>query len=211
MSSVDLRYNGGGLVNIAELLGDLLGRNRSTADVFSYTTYRPEKASQNSTRFFAPQPQSVAPLHIAFIGTGGTALASELVINAFIPYLHASAGLIGTNTFGKPVGQIPLDRAACDDRLRVIAFATQNSARAGNYFDGLAGTVEASCQAVDDLAHPLGDAQEGSTRQALDFLAGKSCTRIGTAQSPQALGAGRRELLTPDRPNTAQREVPGLF
>ena len=210
---VDLRYNGGGLISIAELMANLLGRDRSTTDVIEYTTFRPEKASSNTTAFFAPQPQSVAPQHIAFIGTGGTASASELVINALIPYLHERDALIGANTYGKPVGQIALDRTACDDRLRVIAFATQNSARQGDYFNGLAGTVQASCQAADDLSHPLGDAQESSTRQALDFLGGKSCTPISTAQTTQAAraAAGAHELLMPERPDTAQREVPGLF
>ena len=212
---VDLRYNGGGLVSIAELMGDLLGGNRSTSEVFDYIAFRPEKSAENSTRMFAPQPQSVSPTRIAFIGTGGTASASELVINAFIPYLHTGAGLIGTNTYGKPVGQIAVDRAACDDRLRVIAFATQNAARQGAYFDGLAGVVEASCQAGDDLAHPLGDPLEASTRSALDFLAGRSCTAISAAgQGALAVpskAVGRRELLVPDRPDTPQREVPGLF
>ncbi len=211
---VDLRYNGGGLVSIAELMGDLLGGGRSTSDVFAYTTFRPEKSAENDFKNFAPQPQSVAATKIAFIGTGGTASASELVINAFIPYLHANAGLIGTNTYGKPVGQIALDRAACDDRLRVIAFATQNSARQGDYFDGLATKVEASCQAVDDLTVPLGDPFEPSTRAALDFLAGRPCARIASGgQTTQALRAtgDRLDALTPERPNTAQREVPGLF
>ena len=207
---VDLRYNGGGLISIAELLGDLLGANRATSDVFDYTIFRPEKSSSNTTRNFSPQPQSVAPMRLAFIGTGGTASASELVINAFIPYLHANAALIGTNTYGKPVGQIALDRSACDDRLRVIAFATQNGARQGAYYDGLAATVEASCQAADDLTHPLGNPQEGSTRSALDFIEGKSCTRIATGATGQS-ARGNRELLMPARPDTAQREVPGLF
>jgi hypothetical protein len=63
------------------------------------------------------------------------------VINAFIPYFRANAALIGTNTFGKPVGQIGLDRAACDDRLRVVAFRTENAERQGDYFDGLASKV----------------------------------------------------------------------
>lgn len=217
---VDLRYNGGGLVSIAELFGDLLGANRSTSEVFSYTTFRTEKSSENETRFFEPQPQSVAPTRIAFIGTGGTASASELVINAFTPYLHADAGLIGTNTYGKPVGQIALDKEACDDRLRVIAFATQNAARNGNYFDGLATTVEASCQAADDITYPLGDAREASTRGALNFLQGKSCTRIATGavstaaartQSLDPVLLDRRDLLIPERPSTVQREVPGAF
>ena len=207
---VDLRYNGGGLVDIAALFDNLLGGNRLRSDVQSYTTFRPEKASQNSTSYFTPQPQSIAATKIAFIGTGGTASASELTINAMVPYLKANAALVGTNTFGKPVGQVPIDRAACDDRLRVIAFSTQNSAQQGFYYNGLAGTVAASCQAGDDLTHQMGDPAEASTRQALDFLAGRSCTPIGTGQTGQALTA-KRVLLTPPRPDTAQREVPGLF
>jgi carboxyl-terminal processing protease len=216
---VDLRYNGGGLVSIAELMGDLLGGNRSTSEVFDYVTFRPEKSSENSTRNFAPQPQSVSPTRIAFIGSGGTASASELVINAFTPFLHKNSALIGTNTYGKPVGQIALDRASCDDRLRVIAFATQNAARQGAYFDGLAPFMESSCQAGDDLTHQLGDPLEASTRSALDFLAGRSCSAIasggqGTQAAKQASTASAsvlRELLTPERPTTPQREVPGFF
>jgi len=208
---VDLRYNGGGLVSVATLLGDLLGGGRSTSDVLTRTTFRPEKASENETRYFASQPESIAPTRIAFIGMRGTASASELVINSFIPYLNANAGLIGTNTYGKPVGQIALDRSACDDRLRVVAFATQNSAGNSNYFGGLAGSVRASCQAPDDIGYQLGDPREASTRQALDFLAGASCTPISGTVSSQSVNQQRRDLLTPQRPGTAQREVPGLF
>jgi carboxyl-terminal processing protease len=208
---IDLRYNGGGLISIAELMGDLMGADRSSSDVFSYTTYRPEKASSNRTRFFQPQAQSVAPTRIAFIGTAASASASELVVNAFIPYLHARVGLIGTNTFGKPVGQIGLDRSACDDRLRVVALATQNAARNGGYYDGLAGTVEASCRATDDLTQPLGSVAEDSIRTALDFLAGRACTPIDTAATAQRVGAGARTLVSAVQPNAAQREVPGLF
>ena len=210
---IDLRYNGGGLVSIAELIGDLLGRTRSSTDVLDYTTFRSEKAANNETRYFQANAQSIAPTKIAFIGTGGTASASELVVNAQIPYLHANAALVGTNTYGKPVGQIAIDRSQCDDRFRIIAFATQNAARQGNYFDGLATVVEASCQAADDLNHPLGDPAEGSTRAALNFIAGIGCTKIGAAEvGTQSLSAqGKRELLTPDHPDTAQRETPGLF
>ena len=209
---VDLRYNGGGLVSIAELMGDLLGGNRA-GQVFSFTTFRPEKAQYNDSRLFAPQPQSIGALKIAFIGTGGTASASELVINAFLPYLHTNEALVGTNTYGKPVGQIAVDKAECDDRLRVIAFATQNAAHQGNYFDGLATTMEATCQAGDDIAHPLGDPTEASIRAALDFLGGRSCTRIaaGGGIGTEGVREGPRQLLTPERPTTMQREVPGTF
>ena len=213
---VDLRYNGGGLVSIAELASDLMGAARSTSQVVDYVTFRSEKSSNNTTRLFQPQPQSIAPMRLAFIGTGGTASASELVINAQLPYFGANMALVGTNTYGKPVGQIALDKAACDDRLRVIAFATQNADRQGAYYDGLATVVKASCQAADDVTYQLGDPREASTRAALNFLAGQSCTPIAssgdlTAQSVRTASAPRLELLTPDHPNTAQREVPGLF
>jgi len=220
---VDFRYNGGGLVSTAELLGDLLGGNRSTSEVFSNTTFRPSKSAENSTRRFAPLPQSVSPVKVAFIGTGATASASELVINSFIPYLGTNMALIGTNTFGKPVGQIALDRTACDDRLRVIAFSTRNSANSDAYFNGLAGTVPVTCRATDDFTRPLGNAGEASTRAALDFLQGRSCAPIASAGAAtsavaRTLDANRvplpsasLEMLTPQIPTPAQREVPGIF
>ena len=106
------------------------------------------------------------------------------------------------------MGQIALDRTQCDDRLRVIAFATQNRDRQGDYFSGLANTVQASCRASDDLAFPLGDPRESSVARALDFLAQRPCSAIGGIT---AAAKPPRELVTPERPSTAQREVPGLF
>ena len=219
---VDLRYNGGGLVSIAELFGDLLGGNRSPADVFDFMTFRPEKAANNSHHNFAPQAQSVSPLRLAFIGTGGTASASELVINGMLPFFRANEALVGANTFGKPVGQIAVDRTACDDRFRIIAFATENGAHQGTYFDGLATKMDVTCQAGDDISRQMGDPLEASTRVALDFLAGRSCTAISGAtpniagtgpqgQAAQQAFAMPRELLMPARPTAPQYQVPGLF
>ena len=206
---VDVRYNGGGLVSIAELFGDLMGADK-TGQPFSFTTFRASKANNNDSDNFGSQSQAIAATRIAFIGTTGTASASELLINAFTPYLRANNALIGTNTFGKPVGQIALDRAACDDRLRPVAFRTENAARQGDYFTGLAARVEASCSAGDDFTRQLGDPAEASVKVALDFLAGRTCSAIGSGgQSPQ--GAVNRNLIQPDAPTTLQREVPGAF
>jgi carboxyl-terminal processing protease len=210
---IDFRYNGGGLVSTAELMGDLLGGNRFTSDVFSVTRFRTSKSSNNETKRFAPQPQSVSPVKIAFISTNATASASELVMNAFTPFLGANAALVGSNSFGKPVGQIAVDQAACDDRIRVVAFAKDNAAGQGDYYSGLAGTMGTTCAAPDDITRPLGDPQEASLRAALDFVAGRSCTPVVAAQSAQGTSttAGRRILPLPDDPNIAQREVPGSF
>jgi carboxyl-terminal processing protease len=135
-----------------------------------------------------------------------------------LPYLGTNMTLVGSNTFGKPVGQIALDKAECDDRMRVVAFATGNSAGAGDYYNGLAPKIANSCAAGDDLSLPLGDAREASVRRAIDFLSGAGCpTRIAeasvgpAAQSSSARIVAEPEMLVPDRPNAAQRELPGLF
>ncbi|MEJ6595850.1 S41 family peptidase [Parasphingorhabdus sp.] len=220
---IDLRYNGGGLVRTAELLTDLLGQNRFASDVQGVTRFRASKSANDKTRNFRTQSQSVAPTRIAFITTGGSASASELVINAMIPYLDPNMALIGSDTYGKPVGQVGLDRSACDDRIRIIAFATENARGNANYFDGLASSLTNSCEAADDISLPLGDPGEASTARALGFLAGAACTPIGSAPSgatsstttvPSAQRAPAslpRELLMPAQPTPAQREVPGSF
>ncbi len=211
---VDLRYNGGGLVSIAELFGDLMGGGHA-GQVFSFTTFRPEKAAQyNSVKNFVAQTQTVAPTKIAFIGTGSTASASELVTNSMRPYLGASEALVGSNTYGKPVGQVALDRSACDDRLRAVAFRTENANHQGDYYTGLASVMERTCAAADDITHPLGDANETSIKVALDYLAGRSCTAF-TADTPGVQRAQTAEprnlLLSPSAPTASQRETPGLF
>ena len=215
---VDFRYNGGGLVATADLLGDLLGGNRSSGQIFEQMTFRTEKSANNSTHYFTTQPQAIAPLKLAFITTGGTASASELVVNGMLPYFTTNLALVGSNTYGKPVGQVAIDRASCDDRLRVIAFALRNASGSENYFNGLAGTVNVSCRAGDDLTRAMGDLLETSTRQALDFLAGRPCTAIAGSSTPGLAKPGGLEALQtepepliPAQPSPAQREVPGLF
>ncbi|HZG47342.1 MAG TPA: S41 family peptidase [Allosphingosinicella sp.] len=210
---VDLRYNGGGLVNTALLFSSLLMGNRSAPDVILNRTYRASKANLNATHFFNPQPQSIAATKIAFIGTGATASSSEIVMNAALPYLGPNAGLIGSNTFGKPVGQAYLNRPACDDRLISLAFNFKNANQQGDYFNGLASNFQSSCRADDDFLRPLGDPKEAMIRTALDFLAGRACTPIGSGASTQSLsgGAGARQLLTPAQPNASQSELPGVF
>ncbi|WP_338424255.1 S41 family peptidase [Sphingopyxis kveilinensis] len=214
---IDFRYNGGGLISTANLMGDLMGTGRS-GQIFSQTVFRASKAAENDEHRFNPGSQSIAPTRIAFIGTDSTASASELVINSMLPYLGANMTLVGSNTYGKPVGQIAVDRTECDDRMRVVAFATGNSAGQSDYYDGLGPKIANSCAAADDLTFPLGDPREASIRTAIDFLAGNACTtRIAeasvgaAARSSSAVARATPEMLVPDRPSAAQRELPGLF
>ena len=214
---IDLRYNGGGLVSVAYTLGDLMGLNRQ-GQVLEYLTFRESKSAENETYLFNPRAESVAPTRIAFIGTEGTASASELVINAMQPYLGSNMALIGRNTYGKPVGQIAIDLPACDDRLRLVAFQGENASRQGGYYTGLASTIPNTCAAEDDTQYQLGDPREVMVATALDFLAGRSCTPITASAArtlsldpPVGLRDDGRRLLRLERPGTVGREVPGAF
>ncbi|HSN72825.1 MAG TPA: S41 family peptidase [Steroidobacteraceae bacterium] len=207
---VDLRYNGGGLVATAELLGDLLGAARSNSDVFSRTRFNDARAAANdSTRFFRDEAAAVAPVRIAFLTTDYTASASELVINSMAPW--AEVAIVGDNTFGKPVGQSAFDLAACGDRLRLVTFRTDNALDQGGYFEGLAPYLTFACSAPDDLARPMGDPAESMTSAALDWLGTGQCgSVIGSAASRKTLldAAPRSvEKATPHR----RDELPGVF
>lgn len=219
---IDLRYNGGGLVSVAGVMGDLLGGNRTTNEIFYQLTFRESKSIENEIRRFGVRSQATSPVKMAFITSGASASASELVVNGFVPYLNDQLAMIGSNTFGKPVGQVGIDNpAGCDDRLRVVAFTTRNAANSDNYFGGLVDAVRVSCSATDDLTQALGNPNEASIRQALGFLRGESCTAISrTATGVERAAAARGEFrgglaelepLEAERPTIAQRNVPGLF
>ena len=209
---LDLRYNGGGLVSVAELLGDLMADGLE-GQVFSRTLLRPSKAAENSTDVFSEQPEQIRAMKLAVIGRGGTASASELVTNSMIPYLGENIALVGMNTYGKPVGQFAFDQSACDDRLRAVTFKTVNANDQGEYFSGLASVMPNTCRAGDDIFTQLGDPAEASVKVALDFLAGRTCTPImgGNEVSRASVGQGQSLLVQPARPNAVQRDNPGVF
>ena len=209
---IDFRYNGGGSLTTAELMGDLLGRNFN-GQLFERIAYRDSKSQFNESYNFNVRSQSIAPTKIAFIGTSATASASELVINGMQPYV-ADLALIGENTFGKPVGQSAFDLGACDDRLRAVTFKVENANGNGDYFEGLAATVPNTCRADDDLSRQLGDPREGMIATALDFLAGRPCNAIASSGiSTQRIVPPGRPILRPELQDrsAAQHEVPGLF
>ncbi len=209
---LDLRYNGGGLLDIAELLGDLNGRDRLAADVYANVRFNARKSANDETLRFQPQPQSVTPVRIAFITTDSTASASEMVVNSMKPW--AEVAIVGANTYGKPVGQSAFDLAGCDLRLRLVTLKVTNALEQGDYYDGLAPTLPFACAAGDDLSRGMGDPLESSTAAALSWLNLGACGQVMAAP-----GAGMRAMMAapepaPARPRpatAAQAWLPGLF
>src|SRR5438874_13690601 len=110
-----------------------------------------------------PNPaQSLGLDRLVVITTGGSASASEMIINGLRPYMPVT--VVGSTTHGKPVGQLTYN--FCDKVLYAVAFKSTNARGEGDYFGG----IPADCAAPDDLDHPLGDASEGSLAAALQYL-----------------------------------------
>ncbi len=164
---IDLRYNGGGLVNTTELLGDFLGGSVANGLVFSRTVFNSNNSAANRTEFFQQLFNSLNLSRLIVIATGSTASASELLTNSMEP--HVEVTIVGDTTFGKPVGQVGIE--FCSKILRATAFETVNSLGQGGYFDGL----PADCAAADDLGIPVGNDADPNVLASLEYFANGAC------------------------------------
>lgn len=199
---LDLRYNGGGLVSVAQHLGGLIGGQGTSGQVFVSFVHNDKQSARNSTVTFANPPNALGLSRLVVIATRSSASASELVINALRPFIPVT--VVGERTYGKPVGQYGFD--FCDKTLFPVAFATKNARNEGDYFGG----IPADCPAADDIARGFGDTDEGSLSVALGYLRTGRCDAAAAARArAQALRRPPPELQ-PHR-GDGWRELVGAF
>lgn len=184
---IDLRYNGGGLVSTTELLGNYLGGAIANNLVFSKTLFNADNAASNRMAFFQQLVNSTSTSRLIVIATDNTASASELITNSMAPYVEVS--VVGSDTFGKPVGQLGIE--FCDKILRPTAFETVNANDEGGYFGG----IPADCPAIDDLSLPIGDELDPNMIASLSLLDTGACPP-GSASQPGQTKPGSRRLVT---------------
>ncbi len=192
---IDLRYNGGGLVNTARLLGDFLGGDVAENLVFSVTEFNEDRAAENNfTKFFDRLANSISLSRVVIIATERTASASELVINGMEP--HVEVTIVGSDTFGKPIGQLGF--TFCEKILRITGFQTVNADGFGDYFNGL----PADCPVPDDLSVPVGDDLDPNMVAAMGYLDNGTCPVTVTAPNAFQLESKR---IAPDLSGPAWR------
>ena len=213
---VDLRYNGGGLVDTAVVLANLLGGGLAGETMLSYFVNPSHVLDTPPPVFFLPEADAIAPLRIAFVTTGASASASELVPNSLEPYVDVA--IVGARTYGKPVGQAGFVLESCDLLLGLISFGLRNAEGDGEYYDGLPGPGFSGplCEAADDLSHPMGDQLEASTAAALHFVENGACPPAPAPASSALRSSAPRTSVgashpTAAEPTPAQRDVAGLF
>lgn len=167
---IDLRYNGGGSVDVASALLDNI-TNQYSGQRQAYFDWNANYKTKNSSITFGEvEPNDLDMKRVIFLVTKDSASASELVISALKPYLgNTNVITVGDATHGKPVGMS--GKAYGSDYYFLIDFYVRNNAGETTSLDGIAAT----CTAEDDLTHLMGDPDETMLQTALHYIATGSC------------------------------------
>ncbi len=195
---LDLRYNGGGRVNIAEYLAaNIIGANGEGKNFYEYI-YNEDKADENeAVPFYTPDiPLDLPRLFV--IASKSTASASELIINGLLPFMDVV--VIGDDTYGKPVGSFGFRLEAYV--LNPICFAITNDDGYGFYFDGL----KANAYVPDDLTRDLGDVNEARLKEALYYIETGNFSSSGSRARPSQLPEKKQW-----QPQSELQQVIGAF
>jgi hypothetical protein len=226
---LDMRYNGGGYLDIASELAYMIGNTTLTnGRNFEKLVFNSKHPSVNPVTgaLISPTPfhsrslgfdpslpdNTQLPtlnLNRVYVITGsGTCSASESVINS-LRGVGVEVYVIGSTTCGKPYGFYPTDN--CGTTYFSIQFRGENAANFGDYTDGFSpentaankGTSVPGCSVADDFSHELFDATEGRIAAALAFRAGNNLA----SACPAASGASDPRLTKASFQNASDRHL----
>lgn len=178
---IDLRYNGGGRVDIAEHLANLLAPASAKGKAMYTDTHNDKYSVWNETANFDTRPATLPTLQqVAFLTTSSAASASEMVINVLQPYLGDKLAVVGSATNGKPFGMYPIpimrktERGEGEYYAAPLAVRSVNALGVGDYINGIQPTVAAT----DDLTKDFGDTEEASLKAALAWIGGAQIASV---------------------------------
>ena len=230
---LDIRYNGGGYLDIASELAYMIAGPAPTAgqtfDLVHFNSKHP------STDPVTNQPITPTPFHTTTLGftpglaagqqlptlnltrvfvltTSGTCSASEAVMNGL-----AGVGVqviqIGGTTCGKPYGFYPQDN--CGTTYFTIEFQGVNAQNFGDYPDGFSpggagGASFPGCPVNDDFTHALGDPNESLLYVAQGYAQGGACLVPPAGIAPPSRVASKAiAIRSPLREMRLMHRTPG--
>jgi carboxyl-terminal processing protease len=196
---LDIRYNGGGYLDIAAELAYMIAGPSSVGETFEKETFNDKHPTVDPVTGAALQPTvfqntaagfSVAQgtqlptlglTRVFVLTTGATCSASEAVMNGL-----AGVGVqviqIGDTTCGKPYGFYPQDN--CGTTYFAIQFKGENATGFGDYSDGFVAGGQGTfigCKVDDDFTHQLSDPAEALTAAAVYYRTNNACPPAATA------------------------------
>lgn len=213
---LDLRYNGGGFLDIAsEFAFMIAGEGPTAGQVFEAIQFNVKQPPLSPipfhtlTRDFsapAGQPLPTLDLTRVFVITGpGTCSASESIMNS-LRGVNVEVIQIGSTTCGKPFGFFP--QGNCGTTYFTIQFRGVNAMDFGDYTDGFSpantplnpqgnfvGTAVPGCSVADDFTATLGDPSEARLAAVLNYRETLNC--------PAASGLARPGISKTSHPLSA--------
>lgn len=196
---LDIRYNGGGFLDIASEVAfmiagpaptsgqtfelDQFNTQFPTTDPVTQTAIAPVAFHTTTQGFSLPAGQGLPSLNLTrvfVLTSASTCSASEAIINS-LQGVNVQVIQIGSTTCGKPYGFYPADN--CAVTYFSIQFRGVNAKGFGDYPDGFtpantvatAGVLVPGCSVADDFTHSLGDPAEGLLASALSYAGTGVC------------------------------------
>lgn len=215
---LDLRYNGGGFLDIASELSFMIaGDTRTRGKTFERLSFNDKnplaRASDVATPFHSstlgfdrsvaegtPLPTLNLPRVFVLIGDG-TCSASEAIING-LRGVDVDVVLIGDTTCGKPYGFYAQDN--CGLSYFAIEFAGVNDKGFGDYANGFV----PGCIVADDFTAALGNPQEDLLATALRYRDVGNCGSAARPSSADDSGIRPVTLLRSPLRENAYRAIP---
>jgi hypothetical protein len=211
---LDIRYNGGGYLDMAAQVAYMVAGPGPTAGKgFETTVFNDKYPTTDPIR---ARPLTPVPFHTTTLGFSGpsgqplptlnlprifvltspnTCSASEAIVNG-LRGVGVEVIQIGTTTCGKPYGFYPQDN--CGTTYFTIQFQGQNAQGFGDYSDGFspantaggAGVAVPGCSVGDDFSRALGDPREARLSAALSYRDSGTCPPPATSSSNPDLVQG---------------------
>jgi carboxyl-terminal processing protease len=222
---IDMRYNGGGYLDIASELAFMIAGQANTAGLtFEVPRFNDKHPTVNpvtgetilptpvysTAQDFSAGTRQLPSLNLTrvyLITSSGTCSASESLING-LRGINIEVHVIGGTTCGKPYGFYGLGN--CGTTYFTIQLQAVNAQGFGEYADGFspnntivnAGVRIPGCSVSDDFTHALGDPQEARLAAALNYRLSGSCP--SPPSSSVNLASSRKSLL--EASNVARNE-----
>jgi len=184
---LDLRFNSGGRISVANELASRIAGIGHDGDVFTTFAFNDKYSAYNTSLLFETMADSLELNRVFVLQSEVTCSASELVVNSLRPFMEVIT--IGQTSCGKPYATSP--SYGCGKVANALEIELLNAAGAGGYYDGIA----ADCPVPEDVSKPLGDQTEPLLSAALDYIATGSC-----AISPRSRSGNAVELTNTFKP-----------
>ncbi len=159
---VDLRYNGGGSLAVAEKLANLIAGVNHSEKIFGKLMHNDKNSDKDYEIKINKDINSINLEKVVFITSESSASASEVLINGLKPLMPVT--LVGEKTHGKPVGMYVYQFE--NYVFAPISFKMTNKDGMGDFFSGLPVNYEV----YDNIERDFGDLDEARLKAAIEYI-----------------------------------------